>query len=1499
MASAAPDVAVTADAGEGTEQADTSNKLDSSTSTSDDTIKTSIPRIALIDEHERRRSLDSGSSARSSQSSENFFGSVLAHEPLTEEPVVAASARAASPPRESEAAARLAEENGDIEDTLQQILRDEQALKLKYQKLRELEEASSEWSLAEELREAEQRESERTARAGDSGGGGSGGSGAESAGGSGSAGDSGGGVSIGGGGGGDWTSSPDRSAAKKSDPVQAEQTERTWSGGSSEEDNVRPVASPARRHLGDRGAPPPIAGWDTLPETLIGDGEGDYITPDRDYVTPDRDYSTLERERDYSTLDRDYSTLERMTPGSHDSLRRSRDGSYSPFSLLSTPCHSFLAGPVYAPTGDLPDLTQVGGADLKTPPQTKLGGELGRQTELDPDLEKKMKPESEQEPLPEQQTREPLSEGARETDRERRRERERMREEPEMLGPGPGSTRGRPASIVEHPAWGQISDLDRALAFMEATGPTDCRPTSQRWTDIDDVLSVLEADSDQPPASHGPPRPLRPPHGPMRDSRIEADDDYRPAGGGRAGWGPPRPLASPAADWTPARGRALGLVGYSAERGGLDPHRSAAKPEPPRPSRAVSVSAELNRRLRSLQRARAHSLLADAQLAAGGRISAVHQHIVQSTNELTIPGRSTPATVHSYHEMVIKQVIDSAPPTRGGRRASHPADADEPPWDEWSPHDEPPPPEPQPAPRQPPGGPHGIPPGYSDDPHSVPGALGSHDPSGMHYPSYVSARDFDSLARGVDTLDLSDTDLSAHESAADERALFPFSQRGRPAAHRSAFRPIRPEPLRPVPVSAAPRLIHHLPIASAGPAPAPPPPASHGEPNWDGCGRSSTLPRARPRQPAERGRRSKSERRRRKELRHSERRLRRARYGRSGVAGYRRLTLQRGRRDADFGFSVIGGPDSGLGVFVSRTEPEGLARSAGLRVGDELIIVNGYDVRRFPLQQVQQILSSSSVVDILIKTMGNGDNYVVSHTYTWCDAQGREVTPPPDLLHTSREGGHDRKVDFSLEMGESLGLTIRGGAEYGLGIFVTGVDANSPADQAGIQVGDQILDVNNQSFLDITHDEAVSILKYCKTPMMTIRPVGKVPCASYATSDTGGGRFQTAITDGRATDRGAGHGQWQPAGAAAAPVGRQAAPAPSAAADDGDEWGDPSLVMVYEKASVLLGAHEFGVFDELVRRYLAGQVDVVRLVGSLLELFRAPEKLTLLTELREIVSPADQVRFDQMVYHSDRRRPFEHSAGAGVHHQTGGGAWWRPRQPQIQRSPSDDSGIELPNGSYAAPHHRSLGEEDWPLAARSRVVFHRHVDDPGHAGHGGTGALSPAGALRAALAGPVTAVSRLPDRCRSLTSVPTGDPSFSSDLTRLRPASALTETEMDSYPASPILEDPEGNIKVTIPKNKPLLGIVIEGGANTSQPLPRIVNIQPYGSAFSAGGLMVGQVIKSVDGRRLVGVNHQRAAQLIAEAYANKNKPDIEFVVRELKRSAFNVRHCAPDLTPD
>jgi hypothetical protein len=42
---------------------------------------------------------------------------------------------------------------------------------------------------------------------------------------------------------------------------------------------------------------------------------------------------------------------------------------------------------------------------------------------------------------------------------------------------------------------------------------------------------------------------------------------------------------------------------------------------------------------------------------------------------------------------------------------------------------------------------------------------------------------------------------------------------------------------------------------------------------------------------------------------------------------------------------------------------------------------------------------------------------------------------------------------------------------------------------------------------------------------------------------------------------------------------------------------------------------------------------------------------------------------------------------------------------------------------------------------------------------------------------------------------------------------------------SNIQHDVDGNLLVSIPKTKPILGIAIEGGANTKHPLPRIINI--------------------------------------------------------------------------
>lgn len=42
---------------------------------------------------------------------------------------------------------------------------------------------------------------------------------------------------------------------------------------------------------------------------------------------------------------------------------------------------------------------------------------------------------------------------------------------------------------------------------------------------------------------------------------------------------------------------------------------------------------------------------------------------------------------------------------------------------------------------------------------------------------------------------------------------------------------------------------------------------------------------------------------------------------------------------------------------------------------------------------------------------------------------------------------------------------------------------------------------------------------------------------------------------------------------------------------------------------------------------------------------------------------------------------------------------------------------------------------------------------------------------------------------------------------------------------SHIVPDHNGNLRITVRKTKPILGIAIEGGANTKHPLPRIINI--------------------------------------------------------------------------
>uniref|UniRef100_A0A3Q3J7T1 PDZ domain-containing protein n=1 Tax=Monopterus albus TaxID=43700 RepID=A0A3Q3J7T1_MONAL len=119
---------------------------------------------------------------------------------------------------------------------------------------------------------------------------------------------------------------------------------------------------------------------------------------------------------------------------------------------------------------------------------------------------------------------------------------------------------------------------------------------------------------------------------------------------------------------------------------------------------------------------------------------------------------------------------------------------------------------------------------------------------------------------------------------------------------------------------------------------------------------------------------------------------------------------------------------------------------------------------------------------------------LLNFTLTFCPAFGSFPNLKPDklgYLPKDLNAMFPLQVSLNMDDGRSLGLMIRGGAEYGLGIYITGVDPGSAADAGGLKVGDQILEVDGQSFVIISHDEAVHILKTGCHLRMKVRDVGR------------------------------------------------------------------------------------------------------------------------------------------------------------------------------------------------------------------------------------------------------------------------------------------------------------------------------------------------------------------------------------------------------------------------
>ncbi|KAJ7422217.1 harmonin [Pitangus sulphuratus] len=81
---------------------------------------------------------------------------------------------------------------------------------------------------------------------------------------------------------------------------------------------------------------------------------------------------------------------------------------------------------------------------------------------------------------------------------------------------------------------------------------------------------------------------------------------------------------------------------------------------------------------------------------------------------------------------------------------------------------------------------------------------------------------------------------------------------------------------------------------------------------------------------------------------------------------------------------------------------------------------------------------------------------------------------------------------------EGLGISVRGGLEFGCGLFISQLVKGGQADNAGLQVGDEVVRINGYSISSCTHEEVINLIRTKKIVSIKVRHVGMIPVKSSA-----------------------------------------------------------------------------------------------------------------------------------------------------------------------------------------------------------------------------------------------------------------------------------------------------------------------------------------------------------------------------------------------------------------
>uniref|UniRef100_A0A8B9ZWA5 PDZ domain containing 7 n=1 Tax=Anas zonorhyncha TaxID=75864 RepID=A0A8B9ZWA5_9AVES len=192
-------------------------------------------------------------------------------------------------------------------------------------------------------------------------------------------------------------------------------------------------------------------------------------------------------------------------------------------------------------------------------------------------------------------------------------------------------------------------------------------------------------------------------------------------------------------------------------------------------------------------------------------------------------------------------------------------------------------------------------------------------------------------------------------------------------------------------------------------------------------------------------------------------------------------------------------PGKGNGTILgARPSRSPLAEQAGLCVGDKITEVNSVSLENITMSSAVKVLTGNNRLRMVVRRMGRVPGIKFSKEKTaWVDVVNRRLVVEKSGSTPSESGSEDglRRIVHLYTTSDDycLGFNIRGGREFGLGIYVSKVDPGGLAEQNGIRVGDQVLAANGVKFEDISHSKAVEVLKGQTHIMLTIKETGRFP----------------------------------------------------------------------------------------------------------------------------------------------------------------------------------------------------------------------------------------------------------------------------------------------------------------------------------------------------------------------------------------------------------------------